>query len=282
MSSDSFRAKMSLSNSGPRDAVASKARLRAGCHRTGSGGAGRLARGVRRRLRRRRGRRARRDGRRPAGRRERGHEDDEEDAPAVPHVVHHERMMTPLGRACRGARDARPRRRRPAATPSCAGLVASATWRPRTPSSGPRPPPTRRPSAGSSRDARLNPRDLDWRRFLVADDRWRGRRLRAGARPPRREPGAGVRGGRPGPPGSGLGRAISEATIAREPARPLYLYTQSLTVPFWERLGFGLIDGPDVPPDMRGSLRIARVATAVYSLLVRRRVRIEVMRRDEA
>jgi hypothetical protein len=64
--------------------------------------------------------------------------------------------------------------------------------------------------------------------------------------------------------------------------RPLYLYAESRNVPFWERIGFGLIDGEDVPKDLRGSLRIARVATAAYSLLVRRRVRIEVMRRNEA
>jgi len=48
------------------------------------------------------------------------------------------------------------------------------------------------------------------------------------------------------------------------------------------RPGDILVDGEDVPPDMRGSFRIARAATAVYSLLVRRRIRIELMRRDQA
>jgi N-acetylglutamate synthase-like GNAT family acetyltransferase len=129
-------------------------------------------------------------------------------------------------------------------------------------------------------EARLNPRDLDWRRFLVADDaavvvacaqvrvhRLGSRELASVAVTPARQ-------------GNGIGRAISEAAIAREPARPLYLYTESRTVSFWQRFAFREIDGDAVPEDMRGSLRIARVATAAFSVVMRQRIRIVVMRRD--
>lgn len=128
-------------------------------------------------------------------------------------------------------------------------------------------------------DARLNPRDLDWRRFLVMDAAGAAvacAQVRVHGGGTRELASVTVAADRRG---EGLGRAIAEAAIAREPARPLYLYAESLNVPFWDRFGFVLIDGGDVPTDLRGSLRIARAATAVYSLLVRRRVRIEVMRR---
>ena len=38
-------------------------------------------------------------------------------------------------------------------------------------------------------------------------------------------------------------RRISEAAIAREPVRPLYLYTESATAAYWEKFAFTVIDG---------------------------------------
>jgi N-acetylglutamate synthase-like GNAT family acetyltransferase len=129
--------------------------------------------------------------------------------------------------------------------------------------------------------ANLNPRDLDWRRFLVAVDagtvvactqvrvHGRGsRELASVAVAPERQ-------------GEGIGRAISSAAIAREPARPLFLYTESRTVPFWEKLAFKVIDGEAIPEDMRDTLRAARVVMRAYSMLRRERYLIAVMQRDE-
>ena len=104
-------------------------------------------------------------------------------------------------------------------------------------------------------DARLNPRDLDWRRFLVAEVAGAVvacAQVRVHGGGSRELASVAVAADHRG---TGLGRAISEAAIAGEPVRPLYLYTESRTVPFWERFGFGLIDGEDVPSDLRGSLR---------------------------
>jgi hypothetical protein len=61
----------------------------------------------------------------------------------------------------------------------------------------------------------------------------------------------------------------------------LYLYTESRTEAFWARFEFRRVEGDAIPRDLRGSLRIARVATAVFSLVARARSRIVVMRRDE-
>lgn len=130
--------------------------------------------------------------------------------------------------------------------------------------------------------ARLNPRDLDWRRFLVADVageivacaqvRVHGggsRELASVAVLPTRR-------------GAGIGRRISEAALAREPARPIYLYTESRTEDYWANLGFRTVEGDAIPRDMAWPLRIARVATALYALVTRQPYRIVVMRRSES
>jgi len=130
------------------------------------------------------------------------------------------------------------------------------------------------------RQARLNPRDLAWRRFLVADDAGvvvACAQVRVHGRGSRELASVAVAASHRG---RGLGRTIAEAAIAREPVRPLYLYTESHTADFWERLGFTAVEGDDVPRDMRAALRIGRLATAVYSVVVRQRLHIVAMRRD--
>ena len=131
------------------------------------------------------------------------------------------------------------------------------------------------------RAAQLNPRDLDWRRFLVADDggsvvacaqiRVHGggsRELASVAVTPARQ-------------GEGIGRAISEAAIVNEPVRPLYLYTESIRTEYWRKFAFREIDGDEIPRDMRLSVRAARIGLAALSPLLGRRLRVVVMQRDE-
>jgi N-acetylglutamate synthase-like GNAT family acetyltransferase len=134
---------------------------------------------------------------------------------------------------------------------------------------------------GLIRRAQLNPLDLHWRRFLVADDHGeivacaQVRVHRGGTRELASVTVASSHRGR------GVGRLIGEAAIAREPVRPLYLYTESKTEAFWAKFGFRRVEGDAIPRDLRGSLRIARVAAAVFSWVARAQVRIVVMRRDE-
>jgi N-acetylglutamate synthase-like GNAT family acetyltransferase len=130
-------------------------------------------------------------------------------------------------------------------------------------------------------EARLNPRDLEWRRFLVADD---GGVVVACAQVRVHDGGSRelasvvVEANRRG---SGIGRAISEAAIAGEVTRPLYLYTESRTVTYWRKFAFDVIEGKDIPGDLRRWLWVARVATTIFSVLLRQRIRIVVMRRTE-
>jgi N-acetylglutamate synthase-like GNAT family acetyltransferase len=134
---------------------------------------------------------------------------------------------------------------------------------------------------GLIRQAQLNPLDLDWRRFLVADDHGE-----VVACSQVRVHGGGTRelasvAVAPSHRGRGLGRAIAEAAIAREPVRPLYLYTESRIEAFWTKFDFRPVEGEAIPRDLRASLRIARIATAVFSVVARARYRIVVMRREE-
>jgi N-acetylglutamate synthase-like GNAT family acetyltransferase len=128
-------------------------------------------------------------------------------------------------------------------------------------------------------EARLNPRDLDWRRFLVADAAGEVvacAQVRVHRRGTRELASVAVA---PARRGTGIGRRISEAAIERETVRPLYLYTESRTEAFWARFGFSTIEGDAIPRDLRGSLRIARIATRIVSFVTRQSYRITVMRR---
>ena len=133
---------------------------------------------------------------------------------------------------------------------------------------------------GLIRQAQLNPRDLDWRRFLVAEEAGlvvacvQVRAHRGGSR--ELVSAAVERSHR----GRGIGRAIAEAAIARELARPLYLYTESRTEAFWAKLGFRTIEGSSIPRDLRLTLLMARVAAVVFTLVMRKRYRMVMMRRD--
>ena len=129
-------------------------------------------------------------------------------------------------------------------------------------------------------EAQLNPRDLDWRRFLVADEhgtvvacaqvRVHGSGTRELASvvvlPDRRA--------------RGIGRTLVEAAIAGEPIRPLYLYCESRTVAFWERFAFRTIEGEAIPRDMRATFRMGRMAVRAMSIATRRHYALFVMRRD--
>lgn len=135
------------------------------------------------------------------------------------------------------------------------------------------------PIATLVRAERLNTRDLAWTRFLVADDRGRvvgcvqvrghagGTRELASlvVEPERR--------------GEGLGQALVEAVLAHE-SGPVHLMTETRTIGWFERLGFRRLDDADVPDDLRGPYRTARLVTTLLSPLARRRLRVVVMRRD--
>jgi N-acetylglutamate synthase-like GNAT family acetyltransferase len=126
----------------------------------------------------------------------------------------------------------------------------------------------------------LNSRDLDWRRFLVADD---GGAVVACAQVRTHDGGTrelasvAVAASRRG---EGIGRLISEAAIAREPVRPLFLYTESRSVTYWEQFRFRVLADDEIPDDLLGWVRPARVAMRAVSMARHAHYSIAVMRRD--
>lgn len=130
-------------------------------------------------------------------------------------------------------------------------------------------------------EAQLNPRDLDWRRFLVADDAGSlvacaqvrvheggSRELASVAVVPERQ-------------GEGLGRTISEAAIAGEPVRPLYLYTGSSAAAWWRRFAFREIEDEEIPEDLLAIVRFWRRVIRREAASSGERFTLVVMRRDD-
>ena len=129
------------------------------------------------------------------------------------------------------------------------------------------------------RGARLNPRDLAWQRFLVADDGGRVVgcvQVRVHGRGTREVASVVVA---PSHRAAGLGTRLVEAVLARE-AGALYLFTQTATVAYFERFGFRPVGSEPVPADLRSAQRMTRLVVPFASLVARRRVRIELMVRQ--
>ena len=128
------------------------------------------------------------------------------------------------------------------------------------------------------RAARINPRDLDWRRFLVAEEQGRvvgvgqvkphgdrSRELASLAVIPERQ-------------GQGVGGALVRALLTREPG-PVHLMCMDWLEPYYQRYGFRRLGRDELPPSLRFVGRLAP-ALAFISSLFGKRLQPIVMRRD--
>jgi amino-acid N-acetyltransferase len=126
--------------------------------------------------------------------------------------------------------------------------------------------------------ARLIPRDLDWRRFVVAEEDGRivgvgqvrphndgSRELASLAVVPERQ-------------AQGIGGALIRALLARE-SGAVYLMCMERLEPFYRRFGFRRLGRAELPSSFRFVGRFAPVF-AVISVLFGRRTQPIVMRRD--
>jgi N-acetylglutamate synthase-like GNAT family acetyltransferase len=131
------------------------------------------------------------------------------------------------------------------------------------------------------RDVRLNPRDLDWRRFFVADAEGTlvgCAQVRVHSGGTRELASVAVTADRRG---SGIGGRLVEAILAQEPG-VVYLITRRETEGYFERFGFSRIAAAEAPSDFRRQFRIGQVFTTIVSPLARRWIRIvPMLRRPE-
>ena len=126
--------------------------------------------------------------------------------------------------------------------------------------------------------ARINPLDLDWRRFVVAEES--GRIVGVGQVRPHRD------GSRelaslaviPGRQAQGIGGALIYALLARQPG-PVYLMCMDRLEPYYRRFGFRRLARDELPPAFRLIGRLAP-ALALVSRLFGGRQQVIVMLRD--
>lgn len=129
------------------------------------------------------------------------------------------------------------------------------------------------------RAAGINPFDLRWQRFLVAEDR--GRVIGAIQIKPHRD------GSRelaslavvPANRGQGVGSALVKALLATE-GGPVYLTCADRLEGYYTRFGFRRLDPPEMPPYFHRLSRLTSALTAVLRVL-RRHWRILVMAREQ-
>ena len=128
------------------------------------------------------------------------------------------------------------------------------------------------------RAARINPCDLDWRRFLVAEEDGRvvgvgqvkphddgSRELASLAVVPERQ-------------AQGIGGALVHALLAREPG-PIDLMCMEPLEPYYQRFGFRRLARTEMPPSLRMVGWIAPAFAFISSLFGKQSQPI-VMRRD--
>lgn len=121
------------------------------------------------------------------------------------------------------------------------------------------------------RQVRINPLDLDWRRFILAEDQ-SGRLVGCGQIKLHRD------GSRelasiavtPAWRGRGAARAIIERLLAAEDG-PLYLTARDHLQKFYEKFGFHTISWEDGPPYYRRINRLRRMGLVPKSVLLMER-----------
>lgn len=128
------------------------------------------------------------------------------------------------------------------------------------------------------RAAHLNPLDLNWRRFVVAEDA--GAIVGVGQI---RRHGDGSRelaslAVVPGRRGQGLGTTIVRALLDREPG-PLFLYCAGDLAGFYARFGFRTVGRVDMAPYLRRVATVARLIGRLARLVRREPPRLAIMKR---
>ena len=129
------------------------------------------------------------------------------------------------------------------------------------------------------RVARINPRNLHWSRFLVAEEGGRiiGVRQVKIHKDGTREVASGVV--RPEYRRRGISAELMRALLSRERG-PLYLMCDEKWARYYELFGFFRVGPSELPLDFRREYRIGRIITSMLSLFARRNVRLIPMKRS--
>ena len=126
--------------------------------------------------------------------------------------------------------------------------------------------------------AKINPRNLRWERFLVAEENGkivgiRQVKIHSGGT---REVGSGFV--IPEYRRQGISAQLMSAILDQEKG-PLYLMCRDRRTYYYEPFGFRQIAVNELPEDFRKEYRIGRIITSLFSLLSKDKVRIVPMKR---
>ncbi|HEY9529263.1 MAG TPA: GNAT family N-acetyltransferase [Anaerolineales bacterium] len=129
------------------------------------------------------------------------------------------------------------------------------------------------------RQAKLNPRNLKWQNFLVAEENGQivGIRQRGVRAQGTREVGSGFV--LPSYRRQGISAQLMREILRREHG-PLYLMCRDRRTYYYEPFGFRQVPVSELPPDFRSEYRIGRAVTTLSSLFRKDKVRIVPMRKE--
>ena len=129
------------------------------------------------------------------------------------------------------------------------------------------------------RQAKLNPRNLHWQHFLVAeqDRKVVGIRQVKVYEDGTREVASGFV--LPEYRHLGISAQLMKALLAHETG-PLYTMVNKKRVPYYEQFGVRRMDMSQLPSDFRKEYRIGRIVTALMSIFSKERIRIIPLKRE--
>jgi amino-acid N-acetyltransferase len=129
------------------------------------------------------------------------------------------------------------------------------------------------------RQAKLNPRNLHWENFLVAEENGQVvgiRQVRVHAQGTR-EVGSGFV--LPEYRHQGLSARLMNAILSREKST-LYLMCRDQWAPYYEQFGFRHVNLDQLPHDFRKEYQIGKAITSLISVFMKDKIRIIPMKRE--
>ena len=129
------------------------------------------------------------------------------------------------------------------------------------------------------RQAKINPRNLHWQNFFVAEDNGKVVGIRQIKVYPQgtREAASGFV--LPEYRRRGISAQLMNALLAREKG-PVYAMVNQKRVPYYEQFGFRQVDPVQLPADFHREYRIGRIVTTLMSLFAKERIRIVPLKRE--
>ena len=129
------------------------------------------------------------------------------------------------------------------------------------------------------RQARINPRNLHWQNFLVAEQNGQVigiRQVKVHSQGTREVASGFVL---PAYRRQGVSALLMNELLAREPS-PLYTMVNEKRAPYYEQFGFRRVDSSQLPADFRKEYQIGRIVTTLLSLFRKEKVRIIPLKRE--